>query len=151
MKMQGQGNENFTTAILVDKAPQEVFDAVNDVRAWWAGEIAGPTDALGAEFEYRYKDLHRTTQRITELVPGKRVVWHVVDSHINFVEDKGEWNETDVVFDIAQKGDKTELRFTHVGLRPTIACYGQCSHAWGFLINDSLQALITKGRGQPIG
>jgi hypothetical protein len=44
---------------------------------------------------------------------------------------------------------KTELRFTHVGLVPAFECYGGCSDAWGFYINDSLRSLITTGKGQP--
>ena len=48
-----------------------------------------------------------------------------------------------------EKGDKTEFRFTHVGLVPAIECYGDCSGAWGFYINDSLRSLITTGKGQP--
>ena len=125
--------EDFTTSFEVDQTPEEVFDAINNVRAWWSGEIDGSTDKLGEVFTYRYKDLHRTTQKITELVPGKRVVWHVTDAQLNFVEDKNEWNSTDVVFDIIPKGDKTEVRFTHVGLVPAFECYGGCSGAWGFI------------------
>ena len=141
--------KNFTTTILVDQTPQEAFDAINDVRGWWSGEIEGRTDALGAEWTYSYKKLHRTTQKITELVPGKRIVWHVTDSQINFVRDKSEWDGTDIVFEIAQKGDKTEIRFTHVGLVPTLECYDGCSGAWGFYVNESLRELIAKGKGQP--
>ena len=63
-------------------------------------------------------------QKITEFVPGKKVVWHMRGCRINFVKDKTEWNGTDVVFEIARKGNKTELRFTHVGLVPAIECYG---------------------------
>jgi hypothetical protein len=109
---------NFTISFTVEQSPEAVFQAINDVRRWWSGEIEGRTDQLGAEFTYRYKRLHHTTQKITEWVPGKKVVWHVSDSHIDFVRDKGEWNGTDIVFEIAKKGDKTELRFTHVGLIP---------------------------------
>jgi len=54
-----------------------------------------------------------------------------------------------VVFEIASKGDKTEVRFTHVGLVPAFECYGGCSGAWGFYINDSLRNLIATGKGQP--
>jgi len=97
----------------------------------------------------QYRDIHLSSQKITELVPGKKVVWHVLDSRLNFVKDKTEWNGTDIVFDIAKKDDKTELRFTHVGLVPALACYGDCSDAWGYYIKDRLKRLITTGKGQP--
>jgi hypothetical protein len=141
--------KDYTTSFTVDQSPEEVFDAINNVRGWWSEEIDGSTDKLGAAFKFHYKDLHRNTQKITELVPDMKVVWHVLDSHINFVKDKTEWKGTDIVFEITKKDDKTELRFTHVGLVPAIECYGDCSGAWGFYINDSLRSLITTGKGQP--
>ncbi len=141
--------KGYTTSFSVDQTPEEVFDAINHVRAWWSGEIDGSTDQLGAVFKYRYKDLHDSTQKITELVPGRKVAWHIVDAHINFVNDKTEWKGTDVIFEIAAKGDKTELRFTHAGLVPDFECYGECSNAWGFYINGSLRSLIKTGKGQP--
>lgn len=138
----------YTTSFTVDQTPDEVFDAINDVRAWWSGEIEGRTDALGAEFTYSQGNVHRTTQKITEWVPGKKVVWHVVDSHIGFVADKNEWHGTDIVFEIAKKGRRTEVRFTHVGLVPAIECYDACSGAWGHYINDSLFRWIASGRNE---
>ena len=141
--------QNFTTTLVVDQSPEDVFDAINNVRGWWSGEIDGSTDKLGAEFVYRYKDVHRSTQKITEFVPGRKVVWQVVDSRIDFVKDEHEWNGTDIVFEIGRKDDKTEARFTHVGLVPAFECYGGCSGAWGFYINDSLRSLITTGKGEP--
>jgi hypothetical protein len=142
-------SENYTTSFTVDQSPEEVFACVNNVRGWWSELIEGPTTQLGGEFTYHYKDLHYSAQRIAELVPGKRVVWHITEARINFVEDKPEWTDTDVVFDIARKGRKTELRFTHVGLTPGVECYGKCAGAWGFYINESLRGLITRGKGQP--
>jgi Activator of Hsp90 ATPase homolog 1-like protein len=141
--------KHFTTTILVDQTPQEAFDAINDVRGWWSGEIDGRTDVLGAEWTYSYKKVHRTTQKITELVPGKKVVWHVTSSQLNFVRDQSEWDDSDIVFEIAKKADKTEIRFTHVGLVPTIECYDGCSGAWAFYVNESLRNFIAKGKGQP--
>ena len=57
---------NYTTSFTVEQSPEEVFDAINNVRGWWSGEIDGSTDKLGAEFKYRCQDVHDTTQRITE-------------------------------------------------------------------------------------
>jgi len=141
--------KSLTLSITVDATPQQVFDAVNDVRGWWSGEIDGPTDVLGGAFTYRYEDVHRTTQKVTELVPGKKVVWHVTKSFIGFVKDKEEWDGTDIVFEIEARGDRTELRFTHVGLVPTIECYDGCSGAWGYYVTESLRDLITTGKGHP--
>ncbi len=140
--------KDLTITYTVDQTPEEVFAAVNDVRGWWSGAIDGPTDRLGAEFTYHYQTLHRSVQRITEWEPGRKVVWHIVDAHLSFVKDPREWVGTDVVFEIRPKGTKTELRFTHVGLVPSIECYGGCSDAWGFYIRDSLKARITTGKGQ---
>jgi len=140
-------DQNYTTTFTVNQTPEEVFATINNVRGWWTGEIEGSTDKLGDEFTYRYEDAHRSTHKITELVPGRKVVWHTTDSQISFVKDKTEWMGTDIVFEIARKGDQTELRFTHVGLIPAIQCYGDCSGAWGFYINDSLHSLITTGKG----
>ena len=141
--------QDLTFSFTVDQTQAEVFAAVNDVRGWWSGEITGETDRLGGLFTYRYKDIHRTTQKITEWVPSKRVVWHVTESYLSFVNDKDEWTDTDVVFEISRKGSKTELRFTHVGLTPKMECFGGCSDGWGYYINESLLPFITAGKGAP--
>src|SRR6266446_548002 len=127
-------NENLTTAFTVDQTPEEVFAAINNVRGWWSGQIEGATDKLGEEWTYRYKDIHYSKQKITELTPGKKIVWQVLESYLNFIKDTTEWNETNIVFEIARKGDKTEVRFTHVGLAPNVECYDACSNAWGSYI-----------------
>lgn len=142
--------QDYTASYTVKQSPEEVYAAINRVRDWWGDEIEGETDRLGAEFEYHALDLHHTTQRITELEPAKRVVWRVVDSRINFVEDVHEWEGTDVIFEIIGKEDGTELRFKHVGLVPEIECFGQCSSGWNFFIRHSLYNLITTGRGEPL-
>jgi hypothetical protein len=141
--------QNFTAVFTVDQSPGEAFDAINNVRGWWPGEIDGSTDELGAEFTYRYKDVHYSKQKITQLIPGKKVVWLVLDSCLSFVEDKNEWNGTEITFEISKQGDKTEVRFTHRGLVPEVECFSGCSSAWGFYINGSLRSLIATGKGEP--
>lgn len=82
--------QHFTTTLLVAQTPQEVFDAVNHVRGWWSENITGPTDQLNGEFIYQYKDIHRARIKVTELLPGQKVVWQVVDNYFRFTEDKSE-------------------------------------------------------------
>ena len=141
---------DFTTTILVDQTPEEAFNAINNVRGWWTGEpgVEGNTDKPGDEFTYRYQDIHYSKQKVTELIPGKKVVWLVTDSKLNFTKDKSEWTGTKISFEIAKKGDKTEIRFTHIGLVSEIECYRDCSNAWSFYINNSLRNFITKEKVQ---
>ena len=141
---------NFTTSFLVDQSPETVFAAVTDVRGWWSQEIDGPTDRLGAEFEYRFRDIHRCRMRITELVPDQRVVWLVLSNFFSFTEDRTEWTGTHVVFDIARQGDRTELVFTHDGLVPDYECYAACSQGWSTYVGGSLRDLIVTGNGSNV-
>ena len=140
---------DFTATFTVDQTPEEVFAAINNVRGWWSGEIEGSTDKLGDVWTYRYQDIHYSKQEITELVPGQRVVWHVLDGFLNFTEDKTEWTGTDIAFDLSPKGNQTEVRFTHLGLVPEFEYFDNCSNAWGFYIKSSLRDFITTGQGQP--
>jgi hypothetical protein len=142
-------NQNYSISFAVDQDPEQVFHAINNVRGWWSGEIEGETDKLGAEFTYRYQNMHRSKQKITELVPNKKVVWHILDSSLSFLREKSEWTGTEIVFDVLAKDGKTEVRFTHVGLAPQIECYGRCSNAWRLLVNGNLRKLITTGKTQP--
>ena len=142
--------KDFTTTILVDQTPQEAFNIINNVRGWWTGEpgVDGNTDKPGDEFTYRYGDIHYSKQKVTELIPGKKVGWLVTDSELNFIKNKSEWTGTKIIFEIAKKGDKTEVRFTHMGLVPEVECYGDCSNAWSSYIKNSLRNFITKGKVQ---
>ena len=142
-------SDNYTTAFTVDRNPEEVFAAIGNVRAWWSGEIDGETDRLGGEFRYRYRDFHDSTQKITEWVPGSRIVWHVTDAHLSFVDNTGEWKGTDIVFDLTGVDDGTEVRFTHIGLVPQGECYDACSDGWSRFINGNLRGYITTGEVQP--
>jgi hypothetical protein len=137
--------KDFTVAITVDQTPKQAFDAINDVRGWWSGEIAGPTAQLGDEFTYRYKDLHYSKHKLVEVIPEKKIVWLITGSGINFVADKNEWLGTKIIFDISKKDGKTQIRFTHEGLVPEQECFGACSNAWTGYIVGSLRNFIENG------
>ena len=140
---------DFTTTFSVEQTPEEAFNAIINPRGWWSENIEGNTNKLGDEWTYRFQDVHRCRLKVTELVPGKKVVWRVLDNYFNFIQDKTEWIGTDVRFEISERGDDTEVYFTHVGLYPEYECFEMCSNAWDFYINTSLLDLIATGRGQP--
>ena len=142
-------DESFTSTFLVDQDPDTAFTAINNVRGWWSGDIEGDTDKLGGEFTYRYEDVHYSKQRITEFVPNERVVWQVVDSSLSFVENKTEWNGTEISFDVSRSGDQTEVCFTHHGLVPAYECFEACSGAWSYYMKESLRQFISSGQGAP--
>jgi uncharacterized protein YndB with AHSA1/START domain len=143
-------DNSWTAEIVVPHSPEQVFEAVTNVRAWWCEDIDGATTDVGDEFTFTDHDDLWCRFRLTEVTPARRVVWHVLDSRLDFVEDHTEWTGTQVVFDISRRPGGTSLRLTHQGLRPTVECYEVCSRGWDFYLNQSLKDLITVGAGQPI-
>ena len=140
---------DFTTTIVVEQTPKEVFHAINNVRGWWSENIEGGTEKLNDEFIYSYRDDHRCQIKLTEVIRDKKVVWRVLDNYFSFTKDKAEWTGTNIEFEITEKGNRTQLRFTHRGLVPEFECYKICFNAWTSYITDSLRKLITAGKGDP--
>ncbi|HWZ21329.1 MAG TPA: hypothetical protein VNW06_01675 [Cytophagaceae bacterium] len=140
---------DFTTTILVDQSPKEAFDAINNPRGWWSEEIEGSTNKLDDEFMYHYEDVHRCQLKLIEVIPEKKVVWFVMDNYFKFTKDTSEWKGTKISFEISKQENKTQIRFTHIGLVPDYECYEICRDAWSTYINKSLRSLINTGKGQP--
>jgi hypothetical protein len=142
-------DHNFSTFFLVDQTPEEAFNAINNVSGWWTENLEGGTLKQDDEFDVHFGEVHYSRQKLTEVVPGKKMVWLVTDSKLNFLKHKREWTGTKIRFDISKQGNKTRVRFTHEGLVREIECFNDCSNAWSGYINDSLYKLITTGKGQP--
>ncbi len=140
---------DFTCSLLTDKTAEEAFAAINNVRGWWSEEIEGPTGQLNDEFTYHYEDLHYCQLKIITCIPGKKVAWLVKYNYFKFTKDKSEWTGTKIWFEIAERNNKTEIRFTHQGLAPEYECYEICSNAWSHYILQSLRDLISTGKGRP--
>lgn len=143
--------QDFTTTILVDQTPQEAFNAITNVRGWWSEEIEGNTEKLNDEFKYHYEDVHRCQMKLTEVIPGERMIWLVKDNYFKFTKDKSEWIGTKIIFEISRKENKTEIRFMHQGLVPQYECFEICKGAWTTYIQKSLHDLIVTGKGTPNG
>jgi len=142
-------NNNFSLVVGFDQTPNQVFNAIRNVRGWWSEEIEGNTENLNDEFTYRYQDVHRCKMKLIEAVPDKKIVWQVLDNYFSFTQDKSEWIGTKVIFEINEEDGKTQLHFTHQGLVPAYECYNACVNGWTQYIQHSLPALVATGKGQP--
>jgi len=142
---------DFTITLRVDQTPNEAFNAINNVRGWWSEDIEGGTHQLHDEFDYRYGDAHRCRMKLVDVVPDQKVVWLVLSNYFDFTKDNTEWTGTKVIFEISKKDNKTEIRFTHLGLTPEYECFDACSDGWTHYIQESLPALIATGKGLPNG
>ncbi len=142
-------NQNFTSTINVDKGAIEAFDAIKNFRGWWSEDIEGETDKLGEIFFYHYKDVHLCKLKLIEELPGKKLVYEVVDNQFSFTKDKTEWIGTKLIFDIAGEEKHSRITFTHEGLMLNYECYNVCNDAWTGFIQKSLKDFINNGKGQP--
>ena len=141
--------QDYTASFSVDASPEQVFNSINSVSKWWTDDLEGSSEELNDEFTVHFGEVHVSTQKITALVPGKKIAWLVTASKLNFIKDQQEWNNTNIQFDISRQGNQTQVNFTHVGLVPQIECFKDCSRGWDFYFKGSLFKLLTEGKGTP--
>ncbi len=142
-------NQDYSVTIQVDKSAQVTFNCINRVSEWWTENLEGNSANLHDEFTVTFGEVHVSTQKIVEFVPGRKVVWLVTYSNLNFIKKRDEWTGTKISFEVAEKNGKTFVTFTHHGLVPDVECYDACSNAWGPYIQQSLLNLINTGQGMP--
>ena len=139
--------ENYKATMTVDAPLKTVFDSINKITDWW-GHIEGPTQHQGDEFVYHPGET-TVNMKITEMMPDKKIVWHVTDCYLPWLKDIKEWKDTTMVFNLKPVEEGTEIDFEHVGLTPDVECYNGCVKGWDQYIKGSLKDLITNGVGKP--
>nr|WP_294859739.1 SRPBCC domain-containing protein [uncultured Fluviicola sp.] len=140
---------DFTFTVTTDKTPQEVFQAIKQVRSWWSGlyeeEFTGDSEKLGDEFSFRAGGgAHYSKQKLVELVPNEKIVWLITESDFTFIEKADEWTGTKLVFEISEKDGKTQLVFTHEGLTPEVECYDACAPAWSQYLKEKFLPFVNQ-------
>jgi uncharacterized protein YndB with AHSA1/START domain len=138
---------NFSMTLVSDQTPEQVFQAITNVRAWWSGyyaeEFSGDTTKLHDEFTFRTGDgVHYSKHKLVEVIPNQKIVWLITDSTLTFIEHQQEWVGSKVIFEISREGNKTHLIFTHEGLTPEVECYDACAPAWTQYLQNKLLPMI---------
>jgi len=141
---QGTQAEGYAAVKAICSSPDAVLDALRTteaISAWWGPASGSATEGGTFRASFggdRYHDIV-----VTSFEPH-RVVWtSAAAPHHN-----GEWEGTTMVFELAPKGEGTELSFRHAGLTPQLECYGNCSAGWTQVL-ASLVDYVDTGTGNP--
>lgn len=141
-------NNNFHRTIKVNASPAEAMKKISQVNGWWAKNFSGSADKLNDKFTVNFGNTFVDFQ-ISECVPCKKIAWKVIDCNLDWINNKKEWNGTEVVFEISEKEQATQIDFTHIGLVPEAECYADCEVGWNGHITKSLVSFINQGKGMP--
>jgi hypothetical protein len=138
--------QNYHSSIVVNANATEAYNKISHVNEWWAANFEGGAKNTGDVFTVRWGETF-VTFKIAEAIAGKTVTWMVTDCHLPWLNDKKEWNDTKVVFEISQKDNATKIDMTHIGLTPEVECYQDCQTGWNHYIKKSLPKFIEEGMG----
>lgn len=146
----GRTKQDFTVSLELDKPASEVFKALTkEVTKWWGGkDLSGRTTRLNDEFVIHHPGAHYSKQKIVELVPNQKLLWLVTKSELSWLkENRHEWTDTKLFFELSDEAGKTQLRFTHIGLTRDKECYDACTKkGWDIVIRDYLYNYIIEGK-----
>jgi hypothetical protein len=140
--------QNYSASITANLTAAATAERINRVADWWSASFTGASEKIGDEFSVRWGETF-VDFTVVEYVPEKKIVWQVTDCNLPFVEEKKEWKDTKVIFDISSHGGATTVTMTHSGLQPGVECYETCKAGWNFFITESLQRLLSENQGMP--
>ena len=140
--------QDFSLSLTVTASAKETTKRIAQVDLWWAKNFKGRAGKLNDEFSVHFGDTY-VNFRISETIPDRKIVWLVTDCNLHWIKAKKEWNNTEVVWSLAEKDGKTRIDFVHKGLTPASECFESCEPGWTHHIKDSLVKLIEKGKGYP--
>jgi len=114
----------------------------------WTKAFTGAAEKVGDAFTVRFGETF-VDFKISEVVPGKKVVWQVTDCNLHWINDKKEWKDTSVVWEASPDNGATRVKMTHIGLVPCAECYDNCKGGWDFCVGKSLSKLLNENKGLP--
>jgi hypothetical protein len=140
--------KDFQTSIEAKISPEEAIRRIGNVAEWWGVTFSGNSQKQNDKFTVKMGGDSFFNFTVTELIPGKRVVWLVTDCYMPWYTDKKEWADTKLIFNLSEKYGVTTLNFVHEGLTSDIECYKDCETGWTHWIQKSLLSYLTTGKGE---
>jgi hypothetical protein len=140
--------QDYSSTVTAKVTPEQAFERIGRVADWWTRAFSGAAQKVGDAFTVRFGETFVDFE-VSEVVPGKKVVWQVTDCNLHWINDKKEWKGTSVVWEASPDGGATWVKMTHVGLVPGVECYDSCKPGWDFFVGESLRKLLAENRGLP--
>ena len=112
-------------------APQSrvfaAFTTADGLTGFWTRDLTGdPTLGGSLEFYFGSPD-PSAVMDVIELDQPRLVRWRCVAG-------PDEWRDTTLAFELATRGDETEVLFTHAGWSEQAAFMHHCSTKWGYFL-----------------
>ena len=139
--------KDFNSSISAKISANEAIKKISNIPGWWGVAFTGNSEKQNDTFVIKMGGDSFFDFTVSELIPGKRVVWLVTDCNMPWYPDKKEWKNTKLIFDLSENDGVTTLNFIHEGLSPTIECYKDCEKGWTHWIKTSLFSYFTTGKG----
>jgi uncharacterized protein YndB with AHSA1/START domain len=113
-------------SVEIDAPPSAIYPLISSaggLAQWWAEDATALHG--GAELGFFGRS---TVYRLRSLTfaPPATAAW--------LCETGDEWTGTRLVFHLAPRGEKTDVRFTHEGWRKATPYFYSCNTAWGALL-----------------
>jgi uncharacterized protein YndB with AHSA1/START domain len=128
----------------IETTPERLYEAITTQRGlegWWTPEVKAEP-VIGAINEFYF--MQTTVKfRVDKLEPNRHVSWSAV--HV-----PGDWEGTQVLFDIMPEGNMVNLRFSHAGFASLGGSFGVTSYSWAQYLR-SIKLLLETGEGEPFG
>ncbi|PWT96763.1 MAG: SRPBCC domain-containing protein [Bacteroidetes bacterium] len=141
-------SSNYHKTIEVIGNSRDAMKKISQINHWWKNDFSGRAEKLNDTFIVPFTAPSFVDFIVSEEIPGKKLVWKVTDCFLPWFQDKKEWNNTEVVFELSENKGKTRIDFTHVGLVPQMECFEVCQNGWNGHIN-ALMKFINEGIGIP--
>ena len=139
---------DYHADIEVHCSAQKAFEAICRVSAWWTENTEGSSKDLNDEFTVRFGETF-SKFKIIEIIPAQKLVWHVLDCNLHWMNDKKEWKGTKILWQLSSVNGSSRISMTHIGLNAGIECFEDCTKGWNHYVKVSLFKLIEEGKGEP--
>src|ERR1700740_3590360 len=129
---------SYQTTMSIDRPVEEVFQKITRVPQWWTTDFEGKSAMVGDEFIIHHPGAHYAKHLVVESIPGRKLIWLVTESKLDWLRNQGEWTNTRMIFKLSSG----KLYFIHEGLTPDKESYERCSQGWEEVILQKLSSYI---------